>query len=231
VYEQKDIDWHKRMTAIKKHQRALKDLRANAQVQLKNKKPEQVLHWTSQQFLALFRSLVDEAAGVLRPAAPCPWAALALGPLARGEFTPSGQVEFALLAEQTPFAHLEYFRCLVQLIDLKMINLQETEYAVLNSRTRSLLRRGFSLDYARSVPFRQGQQGLLQLVGTPVGLASLQEGESFAVHAPLSLGLWAGSLLTGEKRLWEEFRSETCRVLQRRFDVSPRKLCQERGNN
>ncbi|WP_213151792.1 tetratricopeptide repeat protein [Neochlamydia sp. AcF95] len=85
----------------------------------------------SQDIKAFFSLLVNQALDVLCPA-PCEYAMIGFGSLAREEMTPYSDLEFGILIKEDSDENKKYFRNLTNLIHLKVINLGETILPALN---------------------------------------------------------------------------------------------------
>jgi tetratricopeptide (TPR) repeat protein len=80
---------------------------------------------------SFFSFLVNQASSVLDPA-PCEYAMIGFGSLAREEMTPYSDLEFGILMQEDTSINRKYFKRLTTLIHLKVINLGETILPALN---------------------------------------------------------------------------------------------------
>ncbi|BBI17799.1 tetratricopeptide repeat protein [Neochlamydia sp. S13] len=101
---------------------------------------------------SFFGFLVKQAIDILGPA-PCEYAMIGFGSLAREEMTPYSDLEFGILIEKDSSSSRNYFRHLTALLHLKVINLGETILPALNiPRIKeidffdSITPRGFAFD-------------------------------------------------------------------------------------
>ncbi|MBS4170818.1 tetratricopeptide repeat protein [Neochlamydia sp. AcF95] len=78
-----------------------------------------------------FKTLVNQAIDALGPA-PCEYAMIGFGSLAREEMTPYSDLEFGILIQEDSKDNKKYFKRLTTLIHLKVINLGETLLPALN---------------------------------------------------------------------------------------------------
>ena len=80
------------------------------------------------------------------------FAVIALGSLARNEMSPYSDLEFAILVDNTSERSLHYIRRLVQWLELKVINLGETEIEVLDKGRLSPIKPGLNFDKGGNTP-------------------------------------------------------------------------------
>ncbi|KIC73172.1 hypothetical protein DB42_CG00050 [Neochlamydia sp. EPS4] len=149
-----------------------------------NPSPEEVRELYSEIALWIknfFKSLVDQAQEVLE-AAPCEYAMIGFGSLAREEMTPYSDLEFGILMQEDTFGNRDYFRRLTTLLHLKVINLGETILPALNipcikeaNFFDSVTPRGFAFDgegvegKGCKTPF--GNRQTFELIQTPEKMA------------------------------------------------------------
>ncbi len=83
--------------------------------------------------------------------APCKYAMIAFGSMARGEMTPYSDFEWGILLEDSSRKNKEYFKTLANLLYLKVVNLGETILPAINIKSLKHLNdyitpRGFAFD-------------------------------------------------------------------------------------
>ncbi|MBS4169385.1 tetratricopeptide repeat protein [Neochlamydia sp. AcF95] len=83
------------------------------------------------QIKIFFEQLAIQIFDNLGPA-PCEYAMIGFGSLAREEMTPYSDLEFGILIEQDTSVNREYFKCFTILLHLQVINLGETILPALN---------------------------------------------------------------------------------------------------
>ncbi|MBS4165001.1 Uncharacterized protein NEOC65_000047, partial [Neochlamydia sp. AcF65] len=108
----------------------------------------------AHQIKTFFGQLVIQALHQLDPA-PCEYAMIGFGSLAREEMTPYSDLEFGILIQEDTPVNRKYFRNLTNLLHLQVINLGETILPALNipclkaiSFFDSMTPRGFAFDGA-----------------------------------------------------------------------------------
>ncbi|MBS4165348.1 hypothetical protein NEOC65_000405 [Neochlamydia sp. AcF65] len=135
----------------------------------------------AQWIKTFFKSLVDQAQEFLGPA-PCEYAMIGFGSLAREEMTPYSDLEFGILMQEDTLGNRDYFRRLTALLHLKVINLGETILPALNIPCikeieffDSVTSRGFAFDGEGAegkgckTPF--GNRQTFELIQTPEKMA------------------------------------------------------------
>ena len=185
-------------------------------------------------FIELF---IDECISVLGEA-PCRFAVIGLGSLARKEMTPYSDLEFAILLEDDAKieSNLVYFRNITHYFHMKVINLGET---ILPSMCITSLNdfysgdpkrmwffddgpKGFSFDgdlpWASKCPFGRKKtqtKEALELIKTPEEMASLQC-EQVAIKEGYHLAdvLATSILITGDEELMKMYNTKVKERLQ-----------------
>ncbi|WP_213156072.1 tetratricopeptide repeat protein [Neochlamydia sp. AcF65] len=116
----------------------LKDFRSEIEKQTRNlsenpsvQEVNELYSKIAQDIKAFFSLLVNQALDVLGPA-PCEYAMIGFGSLAREEMTPYSDLEFGILIKEGNDVNKKYFRNLTNLIHFKVINLGETILPALN---------------------------------------------------------------------------------------------------
>nr|WP_166154350.1 DUF294 nucleotidyltransferase-like domain-containing protein [Neochlamydia sp. AcF84]NGY94293.1 hypothetical protein [Neochlamydia sp. AcF84] len=138
LYEGKLLDYGLIKKQFEDNRLKLKDFRGQIEKQICNlsKNPsfqevKELYGKIAQDIKAFFSSLVNQALDVLGPA-PCEYAMIGFGSLAREEMTPYSDLEFGILIKEDNDVNKKYFRNLTNLIHLKVINLGETILPALN---------------------------------------------------------------------------------------------------
>ena len=113
----------------------------------------------TQQFKRILRLLIQHAQGFLGPP-PVQWACIAMGSMARDEMCPYSDIECTFLVKKETPEGQKYLALLSQLLDIKIINLGETAFPLVeeSSPTPS----GFCRDAVLNS---------VELIGTPLDLA------------------------------------------------------------
>ncbi|KIC74871.1 hypothetical protein DB41_IB00040 [Neochlamydia sp. TUME1] len=135
----------------------------------------------ARQIKIFFRQLTIQALHQLDPA-PCKYAMIGFGSLAREEMTPYSDLEFGILIQEDTDSYREYFKCLTALIHLKVINLGETILPALNIPCLkaidffdSITPRGFAFDGAgvegKGCKTPLGNGTTFELIQTPEKMA------------------------------------------------------------
>ncbi|KIC73234.1 hypothetical protein DB42_CE00390, partial [Neochlamydia sp. EPS4] len=170
---------------------------------------------------AFFKSLVGQAQGVLG-AAPCEFAMIGFGSLAREEMTPYSDLEFGILIQENTFANKDYFKRLTNLLHLKVINLGETILPALNISCikeanffDSVTPRGLAFDgegvqgKGCKTPF--GNRQTFELIQTPEKMAQYisknKKGQWWHEKEPhLPMELLSFTPLLGSEELTKQYR-------------------------
>ena len=185
----------------------LNDIRQNHATQLSDVKQVQIatqkLAESYQKFLA---KIIQKAQNLLgKP--PTEWACVALGEMANQETSLYPNLKFAFLINQKTPEALAYFRTLFQLIELKIINLGETEYPLFatifgrNNNETSPTPKGLSID---SIDHSSGG---FELITTPEALAQYVSGQWKRGDPSIASTLSSVCHITGNQALVKRYKS------------------------
>jgi hypothetical protein len=191
----------------------------------------------SKDMIGFMQMLIEECTSVLGNA-PCRFAVIGLGSLARNEMTPYSDMEFAILLEDgaETESNLVYFRNITRYLHLKVLNLGET---ILPSMGITSLNDFYSGDPARMWFFDDGPKGFsfdgampwaskyplgrketetkeaLELIKTPDEMASLQS-EQLAIKEGYHLAdvLATSVFITGDEELVKLYNVKVKEKLQ-----------------
>jgi tetratricopeptide (TPR) repeat protein len=184
----KVLDNNRIRKEFKSNRQALKSLRRRINKNIlrlpESPSPQQVRELygrIADRMKSFFCSLVNQAIDMLGPA-PCEYAMIGFGSLAREEMTPYSDLEFGILIKEDNDANKKYFRNLTNLLHLKVINLGETILPALNIPCLQTIDffdgitpRGFAFDGAGvegkgcKTPF--GNSKTFELIQTPEKMA------------------------------------------------------------
>ena len=228
-------------------------MRANIPFKVRHSSGRELLQWLSLKFEDLVVAALKESVSSIAEKPPCSYAFFSIGPLAQQQCTPSSRIEFGIVIERASMEVFEYFRLVMALFELRIINLLEvcrslafsqlspallidaitapqTDFPVLHHRTLSPIAAGLKLDYLGTVPFRSDKQLFFRLIDTPEHLALWQENTFFEIDSSVSL-LMAEStrFLAGDGRLYDAYRAEVSRILDRKQDTKKLRLRQQRA--
>ncbi|KIC76641.1 hypothetical protein DB41_FE00010, partial [Neochlamydia sp. TUME1] len=187
---------------------------------------------------AFFKSLVDQAQEVLG-SAPCEYAMIGFGSLAREEMTPYSDLEFGILIQEDTSGNKDYFRRLTALLHLKVINLGETILPALNipcikeiNFFDSVTPRGFAFDgegaEGKGCKTPSGNRQTFELIQTPEKMAHYvgkdEKGQWWHKKEPhLSMELLNFTHLVGSEKLTKHYRKnaqdELGKLCRKDFDL------------
>jgi predicted nucleotidyltransferase len=191
----------------------------------------------SEDITNFIRMLIEECTLVLGNA-PCRFAVIGLGSLARNEMTPYSDLEFAILLEEgaKTESNLVYFRNITRYLHLKVLNLGET---ILPSMSITSLNDFYSGDPSRMWFFDDGPKGFsfdgampwaskspfgrkksqtkeaLELIKTPEEMAALQS-EQVAIKEGYHLAdvMATSMFITGDEELVKVYNVKVKERLQ-----------------
>jgi tetratricopeptide (TPR) repeat protein len=184
----------------------------------------------AQQIKKFFRHIAIQVFDILG-SAPCEYAMIGFGSLAREEMTPYSDLEFGILIQEDTSINREYFKRLVTLIHLKVINLGETILPALNIHCLKAIEffdgitpRGFAFDGAGvegkgcKTPFGNGKT--FELIQTPEKMAQYvakdEKGHWWHKKEPhLPMELLTFTHLLGNPELIEQYRQK----VQEKLDI------------
>jgi len=165
---------------------------------------------------------------------PCDYAIIGFGSLARKVMTPYSDIEFAILIRETKDKqkhelNKHYFRNLTKLFFLKMINLGETTFKIMdislpNCIKADFIRNGFSFD-GQAKPGRKtplGNQAFkdiakdekFELIGTPDELMVYVSDAWFEKNMHLASVLTCFDLIKGNNSLLNEYKAKIRKFLE-----------------
>ncbi|BBI18266.1 tetratricopeptide repeat protein [Neochlamydia sp. S13] len=120
------------------NRQALEKLRAGIKAKIQalpetpsSQEVRQIYQEVVQRIKVFFKLIVEQAMATLEPA-PCEYAMIGFGSLAREEMTPYSDLEFGILIQEDSKDNRKYFKRLTTLIHLRVINLGETILPALN---------------------------------------------------------------------------------------------------
>lgn len=173
----------------------------------------------ANSYKTVLRILIYESIELLGPA-PTPFLVVGLGSLAREEASLYSDIEYAFLIQDSSPAHLSYFRQLDQLLSLKMVNIGESDFPLLQrveEEKKSLTPKGFSPDIGGICP--SGKRGIYELIGTPEELARFQREEWLNEHDSELILVNAMRIATpifGDRRLLFAYETNVKNILDQR---------------
>ncbi|KIC76579.1 hypothetical protein DB41_FK00010, partial [Neochlamydia sp. TUME1] len=189
----------------------------------------------AQNIKAFFSSLVNQAIDVLGPA-PCEYAMIGFGSLAREEMTPYSDLEFGILIQEDNPANKKYFKNLTNLLHLQVINLGETILPALNipclkaiNFFDSMTPRGFAFDGAgvegKGCKTPLGNGKTFELIQTPEKMAQYagkdEKGQWWHKKEPhLPMELLNFTHLLGSEDLTEQYRQNVQHKLNASYQQS-----------
>jgi tetratricopeptide (TPR) repeat protein len=177
---------------------------------------------------SFFEYLAMQAFCTLGPA-PCEYAMIGFGSLAREEITPYSDLEFGILIQEDTLENRDYFKRLTYVIQLKTINLGETILPALNIPCLKdidffdcLTPRGFAFDNeglekACKTPF--GNRHSFELIQTPEKMAQYiakdEEGHWWHQKEPyLPMELATFTHLLGNRELTKQYSKNVQEILE-----------------
>ncbi len=191
----------------------------------------------TQKFKNLLKKLIEHCISLLQESAPTSYAVICFGSMARKEMGPYSDVEFAFLLKEDTEPNRQYFRKLSRLIELRMVNLGETFFPVIQWRKvekvyfdpGSLTRKGFSLDKGGVAPL--GKEGIYELIGDPKTIASFQKEDWMGGQGeiPLINALMYGEMVMGDPSLLTSYFETMRGILNNPCEDSDRSLRETRA--
>lgn len=212
----------------------LQEIRRDAAHALQSQAPAaQILFQLTNGFKELLRQILrDSIKGQSEPP-PTRFAMIGLGSMSRTEMAPYSDAEFFFLIEEDKEENRAYFRSIARLMALKIANLGETEFKLVQTQSseKSLAPKGFSVDIAGLSPL--GKEGLYELIGAPEEIAYLQTEEWFRQNEAeiiLVNALTTSCLVEGEASLIGAYQREVDRILNQETGTTlPQRLREARA--
>ena len=210
---------------IENYRARLNTIREQANIQIgEGVSLDTVLKELTQSYRDLLQKLISSSIDLLSQDPPCAFAVIALGSMARYEMCPYSSIEFAILVEKkSPEIH-DYFVRLSRFLELRMINMGETERHLLLAKRQpdetmrddiSFVFGGFSMDNGGMSPL--GKPGVYELIGTPKAIAAYQDPVWLQKHTQETLfvhALTQSSLIMGEEKLLRLYETKMGKWLE-----------------
>jgi len=195
----------------------------------KGQKPCPELFAQFSDHMALFLDQMVKPLYPILGKPPCEYALIGLGSLARREMSPYSDLEFALLLQKNSPKEAHYFRQLVKLLELEVINLGETAIKILEHGLESPTPRGFSYDDGGNTPL--GKEGYVNLYGIPEEIARFQTPRFYDEDLILSNVMRTAGLLIGNRPLLDHYFNKAEEILAAPSSKPPLKVREERMLN
>ncbi len=142
---------------------------------------------------------------------PCKYAFVSMGSMSRNETSPFSDLEFAIIIDKDSPQNREYFRNLTRLLEVKIINLGETHYPILQHGLESPTPSGFCFDSGGNSPL--GKEGLFELIGTPEELANYLTSRWFDIDLIMSNAMSNLNIIFGDEQLLSLYEAEAQEIL------------------
>lgn len=197
---------------IEKRRLSLQHLRRDLEKQPAETPVFDNLQKWSLSFKTFFASLIISVQESLGTPPVKEWAWIAMGSMAREEeMCPYSDIEFFCLIKRFTPQIRSYFRKVVELLEIQVINLGETKYCAFGEQFPSPNPGGFSFDSGGNTPRSNSF-----LIGTPRAIARFQKEEAVENNIILSNALTTVSLIQGHSRLLEEYQKEKREILEQK---------------
>lgn len=186
----------------------LSKLRKNIANEIWNGSSEQmpeILKTITSSFVQLTSEMITDCIRQLG-SPPCLYTIVSMGSMSRQEASLFSDLEFAILIDKDSPNHREYFRKLTRLLHLKVINLGETNFPILNHGLESPSVTGFCFDSGGNTPL--GKEGLFELIGTPEQLAEFVTPLWFEQDVIISNAMSNLGFITGDRKLLQTYEEK-----------------------
>jgi tetratricopeptide (TPR) repeat protein len=162
----------------------------------------------------LIGALVADCIATLGPPS-CQYALMGLGSLSRSEMCPYSDFEFAILIDESSIKNRNYFNALVELLELKVINLGETPFPLLDKGSKSPTPNGFCFDSGGNTPISK------KLIGSVKEIAAFQHIDRYKEDIILTNVLASACLICGKRALFAEYEKTVWSNLETLYDKVP----------
>lgn len=194
---------------IEKHREELKKARLEGS-KLGQDTPQVAASKFTHLINDLFSTFVNEALSLFGTP-PCDYALLSLGTMAAEEMSLNSGFDFMILISEENEECRKYFTNLCQLIELKVVNMGETELFSSEEKLSNQTLPGFCLHHTSR---HLNQHKVAQLIETPGKMAAFQ-----------SCSLQTVALVNGSQKLLDTYRKELKAAMNRQVnDTSQRTL-------
>ncbi len=190
---------------LQKFREELATIRTTAEQALTIQTAAEVQIKMNQELQQLFSQLVQHCSKMIDKKPPSPFAVVSFGSLARGEMLPNEKIAFGIFVENSTPEITSFFKSLYEFLKLRMVNIGETEHALLPSSATApsrFTKAGFQFDTA----FES-----FEMVVTPESASSIQTKADFERN-PSRMGreaLLVSSLVSGESSVYEKYQKAT----------------------
>ena len=194
-----------------------------ADMLIKSESIDKIQKHLTEGLQSILSALISQAQFALG-SIPCQYAFVGFGSMSRGEMCPYSDIEFGILIEETKPEYLAYFRKLAKLLELKILNLSETEWKVIRPKkvdgkeipAQSFTPKGFSMDIGGVSPC--GVEDVYELIGTPQQLSQFQTEEWVQKNAGvvdvLVNALSQSCFIVGQKELFDLYCIQVKSILK-----------------
>lgn len=169
-----------------------------------------ILATITQSRIQLTQDLITECFSLLGNP-PCQYAFVSMGSMSRKEASHFSDLEFAILIEVDSDQNRDYFRHLTHLLELKVMNLGETPFNILQHGLDSPTPSGFCFDSGGNSPI--GKKGLFELIGTPDQMANFLTTDWFERDLIMCNAISNLDMILGEEKLLADYEKKACIIL------------------
>lgn len=189
-----------------------------SQMLASDKTGQEIAQYTTHQITKLITGMIDDCFDVLgKPL--CEYAIVGLGSMSVDAMMPYSDLEFAILIGKDTPNNKDYFRKFTKLLEIKVINLCETECKIEHLYIKPPFPLGgFSFDIAGKTPL--GIKDVYELIDTPRRLARFQTPQWFNQDVILSNVLKNVCLISGNEQLVEEYQTEINKIFDEEYEGS-----------
>ncbi|MFI5343362.1 MAG: tetratricopeptide repeat protein [Chlamydiales bacterium] len=139
--------------SIQDYRTSLMRIRNGASTRIAQEEPSHLVQgWLSKKYTRFLCKLLQDSIDLIGGEPPTSYAIVGLDSLASAEVLPYSEIKFAILTNKRK--HIDYFKNLVRFLELRLINLGETEHTLFKEAV-SFTHKGLRMNFGGIITFKK----------------------------------------------------------------------------